>query len=117
PGLANPPSRFALRRTRRHWLANQARSHARRAKVGRSGGTRTPSPRFWRPVLYQLSYWPIGLRAPGFGLQGAAPEIRRLWPEACYYFDSLCAVCFRQKRQYLLISSRSVCFFLFLVVL
>ena len=26
--------------------------------VGRSGGTRTPSPRFWRPVLYQLSYTP-----------------------------------------------------------
>jgi hypothetical protein len=25
---------------------------------GRSGGTRTPSPRFWRPVLYQLSYTP-----------------------------------------------------------
>src|SRR5208283_573177 len=27
---------------------------------GRSGGTRTPSPRFWRPVLYQLSYTPVG---------------------------------------------------------
>jgi hypothetical protein len=26
--------------------------------VGRSGGTRTPSPRFWRPMLYQLSYTP-----------------------------------------------------------
>ena len=26
---------------------------------GRSGGTRTHSPRFWRPVLYQLSYTPI----------------------------------------------------------
>ena len=33
------------------------------------------------------------------------------------YFVSLCAVCFRQKRQYLLISSRSVVFFLFFVVL
>ena len=33
------------------------------------------------------------------------------------YFDSLCAVCFRQKRQYLLNSSRSVLFRLFLVVL
>jgi len=30
---------------------------------------------------------------------------------------SLCAVCFRQKRQYLLISSRSVVFFRFFVVL
>src|SRR5690606_36413999 len=29
---------------------------------GRSGGTRTPGPRFWRPMLYQLSYTPIGLR-------------------------------------------------------
>jgi hypothetical protein len=33
------------------------------------------------------------------------------------YFVSLCAVCFRQKRQYLLNSIRSVVFFLFFVVL
>ena len=26
----------------------------------RAGGTRTPNPRFWRPVLYQLSYCPRG---------------------------------------------------------
>src|SRR5678815_3690737 len=43
------------------WLAglpSVARRHLsiRRAKDGRSGGTRTPSPRFWRPMLYQLSY-------------------------------------------------------------
>jgi hypothetical protein len=25
---------------------------------GRAGGARTPDPRFWRPVLYQLSYSP-----------------------------------------------------------
>src|SRR6188508_2148320 len=25
---------------------------------GRPGGNRTPSPRFWRPMLCQLSYWP-----------------------------------------------------------
>src|SRR5258708_2138229 len=25
---------------------------------GRPGGNRTPNPRFWRPVLCQLSYWP-----------------------------------------------------------
>ena len=25
----------------------------------RPGGTRTPNPRFWRPVLYQLSYGPL----------------------------------------------------------
>src|SRR5438309_9088931 len=29
------------------------------SSVGRSGGARTPNPRFWRPVLYQLSYTPI----------------------------------------------------------
>src|SRR5579883_950673 len=28
------------------------------ARSGRSGGARTPNPRFWRPVLYQLSYTP-----------------------------------------------------------
>jgi hypothetical protein len=33
------------------------------------------------------------------------------------YFVSLCAVCFRQNRQYLLSSRRSVVFFLFFVVL
>src|SRR3990167_8838232 len=33
---------------------------ASRAAVrnGRPGGNRTPNPRFWRPVLCQLSYWP-----------------------------------------------------------
>src|SRR5204863_7732831 len=30
-----------------------------RLRSGRSGGARTPNPRFWRPVLYQLSYTPI----------------------------------------------------------
>ena len=28
---------------------------------GRSGGARTPGPRFWRPMLYQLSYTPSDL--------------------------------------------------------
>ena len=28
----------------------------------RPGGNRTPNPRFWRPVLYQLSYGPLGVR-------------------------------------------------------
>src|SRR5580693_4221816 len=26
---------------------------------GRGGGTRTPNRRFWRPLLYQLSYTPL----------------------------------------------------------
>src|SRR5512143_2577208 len=29
----------------------------------RPGGTRTPSLRFWRPLLCQLSYWPVRNRA------------------------------------------------------
>ena len=31
---------------------------------GRSGGTRTPNPRFWRPVLCQLSYTPKSSSQP-----------------------------------------------------
>ena len=31
---------------------------ARHRGHGRGGGTRTPDPRFWRPMLYQLSYTP-----------------------------------------------------------
>ena len=30
------------------------------AENGRGGGTRTPDHRFWRPMLYQLSYTPAG---------------------------------------------------------
>src|SRR5665213_1919564 len=29
--------------------------------VSRAGGTRTPNRRFWRPVLYQLSYCPLSI--------------------------------------------------------
>ena len=29
------------------------------SRVSRAGGTRTPNRRFWRPVLYQLSYCPL----------------------------------------------------------
>src|SRR5579883_1707501 len=29
-----------------------------RRVIGRSGGTRTPDRRFWRPLLFQLSYTP-----------------------------------------------------------
>src|SRR5438105_7207425 len=28
-------------------------------KPGRPRGARTPNLRFWRPLLYQLSYWPL----------------------------------------------------------
>ena len=33
-------------------------SQSQEPPVGRPGGNRTPNPRFWRPVLCQLSYWP-----------------------------------------------------------
>ena len=36
-------------------------------KLGRSGGTRTHGPRFWRPMLYQLSYTPRNTSWPGAG--------------------------------------------------
>ena len=40
-------------------LAMCRRLLVRRGRVDRAGGTRTPNPRFWRPVLYQLSYDPL----------------------------------------------------------
>src|ERR1700720_3653242 len=43
---------------------------------GRSGGARTPNPRFWRPVLYQLSYTPN--LVPLTPLRGTeAPSLQR----------------------------------------
>src|SRR3546814_2209172 len=38
-------------------LSSRARKSGRE-ETGRSGGTRTHGPRFWRPMLYQLSYTP-----------------------------------------------------------
>src|SRR5437660_9127620 len=70
---------------------------------GRGGATRTPDPRFWRPLLYQLSYTPVPV---------GANSIRRLPP----YLVSLWAVCFRHRGQNFWISSRSGSFFLFLTV-
>src|SRR2546423_7869541 len=71
---------------------------------GRGGATRTPDPRFWRPLLYQLSYTPVPV---------GANSIRRLRPR---YLVSRWAVCFRHREQNFLISSRSGSFFLFLTV-
>src|SRR5665811_1887764 len=39
-------------------------SHAFRRPESRAGGTRTPNRRFWRPVLYQLSYCPLSIAMP-----------------------------------------------------
>ena len=36
---------------------------------GRGGGTRTHDPRFWRPMLYQLSYTPAGKRPSNAALR------------------------------------------------
>jgi hypothetical protein len=45
---------------------------------GRSGGARTPNPRFWRPVLYQLSYTPInGSRERVMSLSSQASLVMR----------------------------------------
>src|SRR5438105_13042427 len=71
---------------------------------GRGGATRTPDPRFWRPLLYQLSYTPS---------PDGANSIRRMRPR---YFVSRWAVCWRQRGQNFLISSRSGSFFLFFTV-
>src|SRR5204862_2427893 len=70
---------------------------------GRGGATRTPDPRFWRPLLYQLSYTPVPV---------GANSIRRLPP----YLVPLWAVCFRHRGQNSSLSSRSGSFFLFLTV-
>src|SRR5438874_7079780 len=71
---------------------------------GRGGATRTPDPRFWRPLLYQLSYTPVPV---------GANSIRRLRSR---YLVSRWAVCFRHLGQNFLTSSRSGSFFLFLTV-
>src|SRR5438552_16504786 len=71
---------------------------------GRGGATRTADPRFWRPLLYQLSYTPVPV---------GANSIRRLRSR---YLVSRWAVCFRHRGQNFLTSSRSGSFFLFLTV-
>src|SRR5512136_2714074 len=83
--------------TSRRNVLSRCHQFIRRASLalgvsGRPGGTRTPNHRFWRPGLYQLSYWPS---------------------RDSNYFTSLCSVWRRQNLQYFLTSRRSVCFFLF----
>src|ERR1700736_5204291 len=48
----------------------------RHRSSSRAGGTRTPNRRFWRPVLYQLSYCPRW----GFPQVTIAPGIRNIAP-------------------------------------
>src|SRR5690606_30366635 len=73
-----------------------------RSQTGRPRGNRTPNPRFWRPVLYQLSYWPVCLTpGPPNRVTGAGPD-HVIAHARRGYFVSRCAVCLRQNRQYLL---------------
>src|SRR5436190_10552067 len=103
--------------------------HSTPVQSGRPGGTRTPNSRFWRPVLYQLNYWPkpdLGASPPdpllALSLGASPPRSAReahplpLVREPAYLL-SLCAVCFRHERQYLLNSRRSELFRRFFVVL
>src|SRR5215207_6376442 len=49
---------------------------------GRSGGTRTHDPRFWRPMLYQLSYTPVpprDLYARGSAFKGGGRRFEPRW--------------------------------------
>ncbi len=50
--------------------------------AGRSGGTRTHNPRFWRPVLYQLSYTPnFATAANEIPWMGAYTQSMPVWEE------------------------------------
>src|SRR5688572_29746194 len=48
-------------------------------KAGRGGGSRTPSLRFWRPTLYQLSYTPRAWPT-------ARERLHTLVRQACHIF-------------------------------
>src|SRR5690349_1773055 len=48
----------------------------------RAGGTRTPNRRFWRPVLYQLSYCPPGAVGPDGQDSSGRRSPRRRGPAA-----------------------------------
>src|SRR5205085_2839062 len=53
----------------------------------RAGGTRTPNRRFWRPVLYQLSYCPPGAVAaptPQSPVADASPDSDAPLPTHAY---------------------------------
>ena len=69
--------------------------------IGRPGGTRTPNIRFWRPALYQ------------FELLAYVNTLRNTTDLLCFTY-ALCEFC--MYLQNFLNSSRSVVFFLFLVV-
>src|SRR6478752_2467170 len=61
---------------------------AGRTLTGRSGRARTCDPRFWRPVLYQLSYTPVGTETArairAVASIGHAPFARAKRPNALF---------------------------------
>src|SRR5262245_61660465 len=66
------------------WPCCRERWLIRTRRLRRAGGTRTPNRRFWRPVLFQLSYCPLGRfelvsrrLAPGFGDTASGCRPRR----------------------------------------
>src|SRR2546430_809442 len=78
--------------------------------AGRGGGIRTPIPGFGDR---SPNRWTTPLNSiPACSL---APT-KKTFPAKRTYFTSLCAVCLRQELQNFFVSSRSVCFFLFFVV-
>src|SRR5215470_15077640 len=83
---------------------------------GRGGGIRTPIPGFGDR---SPNRWTTPLESPALGesLTTVAPAASDSpSPSPLPYFTSFCAVCLRQVLQNFLVSRRSECFFLFLVV-
>src|SRR5215213_938623 len=71
---------FAIMRLVCRFIATAAPSSARGQVVVRcrAGGTRTPNRRFWRPVLYQLSYCPPYAVGPDHDTRASGAGPRRL---------------------------------------
>src|SRR5262245_10200692 len=73
-------------------------------KSGRGGGSRTPSLRFWRPTLYQLSYTPRAWPT-------ARERLHSLVRQACHIFFLTSCRLWRQAPEKPL-GSRFFCVFL-----
>ena len=58
---------------------------------GRGGEARTPNTRFWRPVLYQLNYAPIGINklAEWTGLEPATPCVTGRYSNQLNYHSEI----------------------------
>src|SRR5690606_29176216 len=73
---------------------------------GRPGGNRTPNLRFWRPLLYQLSYWPklccpAGPARPAHGSDrypAAAPAEQRSFDDFRHHAGAHRAAAFPDRK-------------------